>query len=483
MMDTIEELESNMKRLYNDIRQKTTPNQEIRRKVDACIAVTVDLLGLMRTRLVEDEFDAELEKSKIRLLLNRDYARSIYGSTTTELSNHPSESSSISAKRAEAAAELAAKRAEINMEAVIDAHRQELKRLEKQKEVEVIEARLRVYSEEEARERNVKHTPLCDENNPFIGNEEGRNVKGEASLVQTLQEAMALTRLPTPEPTVFFGDPLKFIEWSTSFKALVERRCSDPADKLFYRQRYIDGEARSTLEGSFYRKDEEAYQQAWDKLNARYGHPFIIHRSFREKLNRWPRIGAHDYIKLREYGDFLQNCSNAMPHIKGLQILNDCEENQRMLRKLPDWITSRWNRHVTEQLDEAKDYPSFQEFASFIAKEARIACNPISSLLALKPIEGKPPVKYPKANTLTTDMYDSDVLNTSAKSEEDEIVSRNLTKKNIWSHNKCICCGNDHSLCECPKLREKSKEEKKRFVMDNRLCFGCLRGGHISREC
>lgn len=271
MMDTIEELESNMKRLYNDIRQKTTPNQEIRRKVDACIAVTVDLLRLMRTRLVEDEdeFDAELEKSKIRLLLNRDYARSIYGSTTTELSNHPSESSSISAKRAEAAAELAAKRAEINMEAVIDAHRQELKRLEKQKEVEVIEARLRVYSEEEARERNVKHTPLCDENNPFIGNKEGRNVKGEASLVQTLQEAMALTRLPTPEPTVFFGDPLKFIEWSTSFKALVERRCSDPADKLFYQQRYIDGEARSTLEGSFYRKDEEAYQQAWDKLNAR----------------------------------------------------------------------------------------------------------------------------------------------------------------------------------------------------------------------
>lgn len=176
MMDTIEELESNMKRLYNDIRQKTTPNQEIRRKVDACIAVTVDLLGLMRTRLVEDEdeFDAELEKSKIRLLLNRDYARSIYGSTTTELSNHPSESSSISAKRAEAAAELAAKRAEINMEAVIDAHRQELKRLEKQKEVEVIEARLRVYSEEEARERNVKHTPLCDENNPVL---EMRKVK------------------------------------------------------------------------------------------------------------------------------------------------------------------------------------------------------------------------------------------------------------------------------------------------------------------
>ena len=43
-----------------------------------------------------------------------------------------------------------------------------------------------------------------------------------------------------------------------------------------------------------------------------------------------------------------------MSHIKGLQVLNDCEENQKMLAKLPEWVTSRWNRYVTEQLDEAR---------------------------------------------------------------------------------------------------------------------------------
>lgn len=68
-------------------------------------------------------------------------------------------------------------------------------------------------------------------------------------------------------------------------------------------------------------------------------------------------------------------------------MLNDCEENQKMLAKLPNWITSRWNCFVTEQLDQDKDYPSFREFASFISKEARIACNPVSSLHALRPVE------------------------------------------------------------------------------------------------
>ncbi|KAM3872149.1 dynein regulatory complex subunit 4-like [Diretmus argenteus] len=107
-----------------------------------------------------------------------------------------------------------------------------------------------------------------------------------------------------------------------------------------------------------------------------------------------------------------------MPHVKGLQILNDCEENQKMLVKLPEWITSRWNRHVTEKLDQAKDYPSFKEFASFISKEARIACNPVSSLYALKAAEEKQTreTKRPKANTFATNVQTSNTSSTTVRS-------------------------------------------------------------------
>lgn len=118
-----------------------------------------------------------------------------------------------------------------------------------------------------------------------------------------------------------------------------------------------------------------------------YGYSFV---AFREKLNRRPKIDAKEYVKLREFGDFLQSCSEAMPHIKGLQVLNDCEENQKILAKLPDWVTSRWNRYVTEQLDQAKEYPPYAEYASFISKEACIACNLVSSMRALKPSKQKP---------------------------------------------------------------------------------------------
>ena len=342
-----------------DIRTRSAPSQEIWRKVDACSAVTADLLQLMRVRLTEGggEFDAEAERPRLRMLLDNEYARSIYGSTASRVtarschhSEQLSESPSILAKRAETAAQLAAKRAEIDMEAVIEAQRQQLRKLENQRDIDVIQARLNVYTKEETKGMDGSHRPVCgevDDTNSFthpIPSQEQQAVKNETSLVQALQESLALTRLPTPEPTVFSGDPLKFTEWSTSFEALIERRCSNPVDRMFYLQSYIAGEAKSFLEGSFYRKDEEAYQQAWDRLNARYGNSFVVQRAFREKLNTWPRIGGKEFLKLREFSDFLQTCSSAMSLIKGLQVLNDCEENQKMLAKLPEWVTSRWNR-------------------------------------------------------------------------------------------------------------------------------------------
>ncbi|KAL6480076.1 hypothetical protein MHYP_G00111090 [Metynnis hypsauchen] len=508
IMDEAEKLNLEVKELYDSIRLQTAPSQEIRRKVDACSAVTSDLLKLMRVRLSEEgvEFDAEAERSRLCMLLDNEYARSTYGSTVSRVnahscnhSDHLSESPSISAKRAETAAQLAAKRAEIDMEAAIEAQRQQLKKLENQRDIDIIQARLNVYIEEESKERDGSGSLICSKVNDInpcthpIPTQERQAVKNETSLVQALQESLSLTRLPTPEPTLFSGDPLKFTEWSTSFKALIERRCSNPADRLFYLQKYIAGEAKSFLEGSFYRKDEEAYQQAWKRLNARYGHSFVVQRAFREKLNMWPKIGGKEYIKLREFSDFLQTCSNAMSHIKGLQVLNDCEENQKMLVKLPEWVTSRWNRYVTKQLDEGQDYPSFNEFASFIAKEARIACNPVSSLHALRHSAETAlrETKRSKANTFATNVKSPVSSSSTSKPDLDEIRLRDTGQRpKNWSTSlqnsylgKCICCGENHSIHKCKRLTEMSIEEKKKCVHENKLCFACLRKGHNSKDC
>ncbi|KAK0142370.1 hypothetical protein N1851_019891 [Merluccius polli] len=47
----------------------------------------------------------------------------------------------------------------------------------------------------------------------------------------------------------------------------------------------------------------------------------------------------------------------------------------------------------------------------------------------------------------------------------------------------CMFCGERHSIHKCQKLSSKPTEEKRRFILDNNLFFGCLRRGHNAKDC
>lgn len=89
---------------------------------------------------------------------------------------------------------------------------------------------------------------------------------------------------------MFEGDPIHYIEWRASFISLIDKRGISSADKLYYLKKYVSGAALKCIEGTFYRDDDEAYKDAWNKLNQCYGQPFVIQRAFRNKLSKWPKV-------------------------------------------------------------------------------------------------------------------------------------------------------------------------------------------------
>ena len=48
---------------------------------------------------------------------------------------------------------------------------------------------------------------------------------------------------------------------------------------------------------------------------------------------------------------------------------------------------------------------------------------------------------------------------------------------------KCYLCSGGHRLTACKEFMKKSVEERIDFVCSKMLCFKCLGGKHISREC
>ena len=247
--------------------------------------------------------------------------------------------------------------------------------------------------------------------------------------------------------------------------ALIDKKHVSSADKPFYLKKYVSGPARKTLEGAFYRNDNDA----WSRLNSR-----ITQKAFREKLANWPKISPKDVIGLREFSDFLNACQDAMSHVKGLHVLNDCQENQKLVQKLLDWAISRWNRRVTQALSQNQEFPTFQEFATLVATETEIACNPITSFYALHSSD----TVMEKQNLKDSNGEKVRVFNTQTNSEDQSETERQPERPPC-----AFCQYNNHQIYNCTKFTDTDLEERRKFVQERRLCYGCLRPGHSARDC
>lgn len=104
-------------------------------------------------------------------------------------------------------------------------------------------------------------------------------------LVRTLAEAITANRVPIPEPEVFKGDPLKYNDWKLSFFTLIDRKNLLTQEKLFFLRKYVGGSAKRAIEGHFLVGTETAYRAAWDILEDRFGNPFIVAKSYRDKIH------------------------------------------------------------------------------------------------------------------------------------------------------------------------------------------------------
>lgn len=166
------------------------------------------------------------------------------------------------------------------------------------------------------------------------------------------------------------GDP-QFKDWQLSFETLIYRKNIPKNKKLYYLRKYLGGAAKKTVEGYFLLGTEVAYGSAWQLLEKRFGDPFIIGRSFRNRLHAWPKIRSKDSCELRVFTDFLKSCEAAMPLLKTLEVLNDCNENQKILLKLPDWLVSRWNRKVVEAREGNAGFPKFKKICRLPIKGSR----------------------------------------------------------------------------------------------------------------
>ena len=291
-----------------------------------------------------------------------------------------------------------------------------------------------------------------------------------SALAQKFADQVHLGRIPAPEPGVFSGDPLQYPAWRSAFEILVNLKSIPDPEKLYYLKRYLAGDAKAAVEGHLMFPTSDAYKAAMHLLEDRYGDPFSIADAFRIKLDNWPKISTRDGTGLRRLSDFLNQCQVAMISNQSLQILNDERENRKILNKLPEWLSHRWVRIVSDWRDQTKTFPPFSKFVQFLAKEAKISCDPSVSLQVL--VKGR-------ANELSLKSeLGSRMTGRVLATGTQETGKQNSTMKSCQLCNKV-----GHELNECRTFLAMPFEERRNTVKSKNLCFACLRRGHRSREC
>ena len=154
-------------------------------------------------------------------------------------------------------------------------------------------------------------------------------------LADILSQRRLQDTLPLPEPEIFRGDLLHYPVWLKSFQTIIEGQTETLSQRLYYLGKYTTGEPKEAISGLLLLETLDAYKQAKKILSDRYGNPFLVAEAYRKKINEWPKIPPNDGTSLRKFSDFLIHCQTAMNTVRYLKVLNDPDENQRMVRKLP----------------------------------------------------------------------------------------------------------------------------------------------------
>ncbi|UYV75949.1 hypothetical protein LAZ67_13001892, partial [Cordylochernes scorpioides] len=197
---------------------------------------------------------------------------------------------------------------------------------------------------------------------------------------------------------------------------------------------------------------DENYSIAWQTLIHRYDNKReLAFRQIKKILNLKFIKGDSD----KALYEFLDICNKGVQNLSTLGLerntLVDLILVYIIQSKLDNPLKKDWELHI-----DVQGYPSYEELIASLEKYARSLAN-----LRLRETSKT----LPKPNKVYSHATSVSRPNSNA------------------ACTPCMLCKNSHLLSKCQLFRDKSLQERWRFVRDNGLCYNCLRSNHLVYAC
>ncbi|XP_072025355.1 uncharacterized protein [Amphiura filiformis] len=246
--------------------------------------------------------------------------------------------------------------------------------------------------------------------------------------------------------------------------------------------------------------DEVGYLEAKRLLERKYGNKHKIAEAYLAKMRQWPNVKG-DSSGLQDLSLFLLECKNTMTSLGYTNELQSTANIRMLMMKLPYSMRDRWRRQVDYVEEERNKVVTFEDFTSFLEKQARIATNAAYGRSATEKEDStkkEERVKNPNYQTYkarrnlatNTEAVSASVTSNSPGARPNVMsyspgARPNVSSSSPGADKPCTYCkGKDHTLEMCNKLKEKPISDRLQYLRELGVCFGCLKKAtHYSKIC
>lgn len=244
-------------------------------------------------------------------------------------------------------------------------------------------------------------------------------------------------RLQPPVLKKFTGDPADWPEFLDLFTSMVHNQADIPdVEKFTYLKSHLSDYALTIVENI--KITSENYKMAWKTLEDTFNRPRCIVRGHLERLFHLPNQPTQWTTK--DVENFVITTFGALHVLERLDSKTafDMLVDYIISTKLDDRSRQRWHRET-----DAMENISIDLIKKFI-KECKSMSDAIVMSKSSKP-------NYPKVHS---------VINPKPQKSQFQII--------------CFKCSENHTLFNCPQFRNFSVQQRKDFVLSQKLCSNCL---------
>ena len=262
--------------------------------------------------------------------------------------------------------------------------------------------------------------------------------------------------LPKLKLTEFSGDPLEWPEWSGLFDVVVHQKPISDTEKMQYLKTIVMGQAKAAISGMGF--SSQSYYHAWDILCEKSGRSDVIVNAQFKKIHTHPPIRHDDSTSIVKFANVVTNVVNTLTQLGCTSDLEAEAGLSSTTRKLSPQLREQWLQYMQDRRLLRGNLIIFKEW---LASKAVIHEN----LLAQ-----------------TNSSFDRNKFQSRDKPKTSNFAS-NAEESSKLKTFECPFKDGQHPIWTCNKFKSLKVNERREHVQKFRLCFNCLKPGHMSKHC